>query len=183
MRAVRIPSFILCASLLALSAPAAQFRANNSSAASDTQQWTMHTVERSEAKDDAIGILREVRVGRHQGFDRVVFEFTSNRAVPTYRVEYISQPIMPGMASGEEDFKIAGKAFLDVHFDAFGHEPTTYELAKEPQKPLALRVIREIKKREDFENDMAYVLGLSARKPFRVMELSNPSRLVVDVKN
>jgi hypothetical protein len=34
----------------------------------------------------------------------------------------------------------------------------------------------------DFEGDVALVLGVSARQPFRVAEYANPSRLVVDVK-
>jgi hypothetical protein len=35
----------------------------------------------------------------------------------------------------------------------------------------------------DFEAKTAFVLGLDAKKPYRVVELQNPTRLVIDVKN
>src|SRR5690606_21910179 len=37
---------------------------------------------------NGIGLLSEVRLGRHQGFDRIVFEFAGT-AVPGYRIDWI----------------------------------------------------------------------------------------------
>jgi hypothetical protein len=35
----------------------------------------------------------------------------------------------------------------------------------------------------DFEGKVVFVLGLVSKKPYRVVELQNPTRLVVDVKH
>ena len=35
----------------------------------------------------------------------------------------------------------------------------------------------------DFEAQVAWVLGLGSPNPYRVMELENPARLVVDVRH
>ena len=188
MKAVKFFSLILCALLFLLNVPAEQLRANyvqafpDSASVSKIPKWSTRAVEKTELKDSATGILYEVRVGRQQGFDRVVFEFPKNSEVPTYRVQYITKPIEPSVGSEDLSLKISGRAFLDVHFDAFAHDYATDVQAKEPKNPLGLKLVREIKQREDFENDMAYVLGLEFRRPFRVTELSNPARLVVDIK-
>jgi len=33
----------------------------------------------------------------------------------------------------------------------------------------------------DFESDLTFVVGVNAKKPYRVIELQNPTRLVVDI--
>jgi hypothetical protein len=35
----------------------------------------------------------------------------------------------------------------------------------------------------DFEADLTFVVGLNTKKPYRVIELQNPTRLVVDIKH
>jgi hypothetical protein len=35
----------------------------------------------------------------------------------------------------------------------------------------------------DFEAKVSFVLGLNSKKPYRVVELQNPTRLIIDVKN
>ena len=35
----------------------------------------------------------------------------------------------------------------------------------------------------DFESDLTFVVGVNAKKPYRVIELQNPTRLVVDIKH
>jgi hypothetical protein len=35
----------------------------------------------------------------------------------------------------------------------------------------------------DFEAKVGFVLGLNSKKPYRVVELQNPTRLIIDVKN
>ncbi len=41
-----------------------------------------------------------VRVGRHSGYDRVVWEFPG-AGLPTYRVRYVDTPIADGSGDGE----------------------------------------------------------------------------------
>lgn len=44
------------------------------------------------------------------------------------------------------------------------------------------RVLRDIERTCDFEAVVTWVLGVSSSRPFRVTELSEPTRLVVDVE-
>jgi hypothetical protein len=125
--------------------------------------------------------LREVRTGQHAQFDRVVFEFAGSQA-PGYRVEYVEKPIVncgPG-----EVVQISGNGFLRIklmpsqaHDDA--GKATITERERAPQLP----VIKEMKLICDFEADVQWVLGLAAPNRYRVLELSNPTRLVIDVRH
>jgi hypothetical protein len=59
------------------------------------------------------GALVAVRTGRHEGFDRVTFEFEGLR--PGYQVEYVDPPITQD-ASGDV-VEVNGNAFLQVRFE------------------------------------------------------------------
>jgi hypothetical protein len=43
--------------------------------------------------------------------------------------------------------------------------------------------VRDIKTVDWFENFFSFAVGLKAKKAFRVRELSNPTRLVIDFKH
>jgi hypothetical protein len=126
-------------------------------------------------------ILKEIRTGRHPKFDRVVFEFEGNQ-IPGYRVEYVDKPVRncgPG-----EVVQVNGYGFLLVQMmPAQAHtnegQPTIKEQSYAPNLP----VIKELKSLCDFEADGQWVLGLSAPNRYRVLELSNPARLVIDVRH
>jgi hypothetical protein len=121
--------------------------------------------------------LVDVRTGRHEGFDRAVFELTG--APPYYNVEYIDTPL--GCASGEP-VEIAGAAFLQVRLEpAAGHDEegnTTFEPLE--LTPGLLSIV-ELESTCDFEGVVIWVLGLTAEVDFRVLTLEDPLRLVVDV--
>lgn len=126
-------------------------------------------------------ILKAVRTGRHQNFDRVVFEFEGNQ-LPGYRIEYVDKPVRncgPG-----EVVQIGGYGFLLVQMiPAQAHtnegQPTIKERAFAPNLPL----IKELKMLCDFEADVQWILGLSAPNRYRALELSSPARLVIDVRH
>lgn len=142
-------------------------------------EWTKKLVER---KKDGISpvTLRQVSAADQDDFDRVVFEFKDNQ-VPGYRVEYV--PIIKDEAGTVH--KLFGKAFMRVDMNpAWAHSNETgAPSVKEREKRLNLPVVIEFKQVEDFEGAVSYALGLSGRKPFRVTEMSNPARLVIDVKH
>jgi putative component of toxin-antitoxin plasmid stabilization module len=149
-------------------------------AAPTTQpEWTKKLVERKKEGISPV-TLRQVSAAEQGDFDRVVFEFKDNQ-VPGYRVEYV--PIVTDEA--ETVHKLFGKAFMRVDMNpAWAHSNETgAPSVKEREKRLNLPVVIEFKQVEDFEGVVSYALGLSGRKPFRVMEMSNPARLVIDVKH
>ena len=143
------------------------------------REWTAATVKLERASLKPV-TLRSVREGRNEGFDRVVFEFAGAQ-VPGYHLEYVDKPVTH-CASGNE-IPLAGQGFLQVRLTpAQAHEGGTVTVAERERKP-ALPVIQELKLTCDFEGEVTWVLGNASPKKFRVMELREPTRLVVDVQH
>lgn len=124
-----------------------------------------------------------VRSARHEGFDRVVFEFLGDQ-LPSYKIEYIDKPVR---ACGSGDVvPFAGDAWLSVRFSgAQAHAPggdATIPVKDRTQSP-NLSVVKDLKMICDFEAEVEWVMGNSAPNRYRVLELSKPTRLVVDIKH
>lgn len=134
-------------------------------------------------KSESVGaaILREVRVGRHAAYDRVVFEF-EGKLMPGYRIEYIDKPVR-ACGSGHV-VALRGDGWLEISFQpAMAHtengEPTIKERERSPDNP----IIRELKLTCDFETEVTWVLGVSSPNNYRVLELDDPTRLAIDIKH
>jgi hypothetical protein len=123
--------------------------------------------------------LVDVRAGRHAGFDRVVFEFRG--AVPATRhVRYVDQLVQDG--SGEP-VSVAGGAALEVAFEgANAHDDRGTPTVSPRRFSPGFSALREVAQVGDFEAGVTYGLGVDRRRPFTVSTLSNPSRLVVDIR-
>lgn len=124
--------------------------------------------------------LRAVREARHEGFDRVVFEFEGTQ-LPGYHFEYVDKPIIK-CGSGDPT-EVAGQGWLQVRLTpAQAHEggqPTVTER----ERKAGLPVIQELELTCDFEGEVTWVLGNASPNRYRVMELREPTRLVVDVRH
>jgi hypothetical protein len=136
-----------------------------------------------EGEGEPGGHLTDVRVGEHDGFTRVVFEFDGT-GIPMYRVTYADPPFA---TSGEgAEVPVDGTFFL--HVLAFPARTVDIE---DPDFPPTytgpdrfapgLGVITEVVLIDDFEAAMTWVIGLSAEKGFTVDTLTDPVRLVIDI--
>lgn len=126
-------------------------------------------------------VLREVRSARHEGFDRVVFEFDGD-APPGYRVAPTDGPVRQ-CGSGRA-VALAGDARLHVRLrPAHAHDERGEPTVKERARRLSLPKLKELKLICDFEADVEWALGLASATSYRVVELRDPSRIVVDVKH
>lgn len=122
----------------------------------------------------------EVRVGTHDGYDRVVYEVAGG-GVPGYRVGYVDQAVQDG--SGEP-VDVAGDAVLDVWLTGTGypHDTGHDEFAQDvgPREGTVVEVTRPL----TFEGMTQSVVGVAGeRRPFRVFVLQDPVRVVVDVQS
>ena len=136
--------------------------------------------------------LLAVRVGKHHGFDRIVFDLKGvavfdPKAQPTnYGVRYEKPPLE---WYGDEVIKVKGKAFVEIALyplSASAEKIVAYQrgaLIMPKQKIPNMPLIKEIKPLGWFEAEVGYIIGLKRRTPFRVQLLSNPDRLVVDFKH
>lgn len=128
-----------------------------------------------------VATLSEVRAAEHPEYDRVVFEF-ANVPLPGYHVEYATGPVYQ-CGSGDE-VSVPGAAKLIVRLEpARAHDDRGNVTIAERQRVLALPNIERLLMICDFEAQVEWVLGLAARTPYRVSELSAPPRLVVDVRH
>lgn len=147
-------------------------------AGSEEAAWTAGLTERKQPAGE-VRTLTSVRAGGHEAYDRVVFEF--KEALPGYAVEYVDAPIHH-CGSGEP-MALEGEGVLEVRFvPAQAHdEAGNVTVGKLRQQP-GLPVVKELVSSCDFEAHVTWGLGVSAPNRYRVMELSSPPRLVVDVR-
>src|SRR6266516_4810808 len=110
-------------------------------------------------------MLRAVETSSEPGYDRVVFVFAGDSA-PGYRVEY------------------ASAQHVVVRFEpASAHDERGNPAPVERDRALGLPAVREMKLVCDFEGQLEWVLGVAGASPYRVSELTGPTRVVVDMRH
>lgn len=131
--------------------------------------------------------ITDVRVGTHDGYDRIVFEFVGEGgadALPAYTVEEAEPPFHQD-GSGFP-VEVRGDEFVRIYlFGGTKLSPTgglTYTGPTEFNEEMPrLDQLIEI---GDFEAVSTWVAGLHAGDGcYRITELESPSRLVIDVEH
>jgi hypothetical protein len=124
--------------------------------------------------------LTGIRLGGHEGFDRVVFEL-GGEGVPGWQIEYVDVPTQDG--SGNR-IDVPGSAFLQVYLTGVGYPFDTgvpeYDGPRTVTAP-DVQVIRGVTTAGVYEGRAMLAIGLSEVKPYRVQRLEGPPRVVVDV--
>jgi hypothetical protein len=130
--------------------------------------------------------LLTVQTGRHECWDRVVFEF--NGTAQGYSVRYGTQVLTDGEGLDLVPYT-AGGAYLWVTLRAPAYDDghvSTIDARSGDHVANALRydTLRDVVFGGSFEGYTTFAVGVRARLPFRVMPLAGPgahSRIVVDV--
>lgn len=141
---------------------------------------TAPVVEAGSSTETAL--LTDIRVAQHDGYARVVFEFSNE--VPGYAVRYVERPVVAD-GSGEK-VEVAGSNVLLVRM-----EPALdADLGKESAPPTYLgptrfspdaKVIAELVRTGGFEAVLTWAIGMNDKVPFLVSTLDSPPRLVIDL--
>ena len=147
------------------------------------QDLPTFTTEASSADVASTGpdapILRAVRVGQHDGFDRIVFEFDAD-GLPQWHVSYIQAPVIH-CGSGDE-VAVAGAAWLQVRFNGANAHTEAGEGTSGPaRRTPGLPSLRELVRTCDFEAEVTWVAGVATQQPYRPRVLDAPARLVIDI--
>lgn len=124
--------------------------------------------------------LRAVRTAAQDGFDRLVFEF-EGETVPGYDVHRIDPPVLA--CAGEDTYEVAGAAWLTIRLlpaRAYDAETGT-QTVEDRDRTLGLPAVQQLTNVCDFEGQVEWVAGTAAADSFRVQELTDPVRIVVDV--
>lgn len=149
-------------------------------AAAPMPEWTAGRtgVRRRSA---GVATVREVRAAPNQGFDRFVVVFGAD-PVPGYRVEYVDKPVRQ-CGSGDAT-QVAGDGWLAITLhNARAHTDQGRATVQQRERALSLPVLREWEFTCDFEAEVQIVLGVASPNRYRVLELANPSRLVIDIQH
>jgi hypothetical protein len=131
--------------------------------------------DQSGGSSGVVATLTNIRPGSHagDGYDRIVFDFSGG--IPSWDLTRQESPTFVRDASGQP-VTLGGSAGLKLLFrdvDVAGGVST--------DSTPRLTSVREITQLGNFERVVSYGIGLSSSQCVRVLALSNPTRLVVDV--
>jgi hypothetical protein len=133
-------------------------------------------VERSRPRRSAAELVSVQAVDR-KGFDRVLFTFRGS--LPGYAVRYA--PEVSGQ--GGRRLPLRGQAFLEVSFEpARAHDPAGQPTFPDATLTPGYPALRQVRFAGDFEGRVLFGIGVADRDGFRVSELRDPARVVVDVR-
>jgi hypothetical protein len=172
----RMPAFVRTDST-PVAIPAAPAGTDTTPAAAPTpapgpqQAWTAGVTDRVRTVPAPV-VLNDVRVAVNDGFDRMVLEF-AGPSVPGYRVEYAGEASQCGSGDPVRVVTMRGTQ---------AHTERGQATVQPRRRRLEMPVLREYEFSCDFEGVVQVVLGVSARNRYRVLELQNPARLVVDLQ-
>ena len=126
----------------------------------------------------ATPLLKKIRGASHVGYDRVVFEFDG--PVPAdFDVSFV--PAIIGDPSGLP-VPVIGQALLGVTFSlANGHDEDG-NVFTDAITTLGLKNVIQVVRSGDFEAVLSFGIGLAKQTQFSVFTLTNPSRVVIDIK-
>jgi hypothetical protein len=153
----------------------------------DTLAGAGTTPVKASAVGNETALLERIALGRHEGYDRVVFQFTNG--LPGYRVEYVQPPLKED-GSGNP-VSVAGNAVVLVRMEpASGFDLNTGEgvlVYKGPKRidgtSAGTSVVRQLVRVGDFEAVLSWAIGLTDKVDFRVTTAASPARLIVDFRN
>lgn len=116
-----------------------------------------------------------VRIGQHDGYDRLVIEFSA--AIPSYKVQLRSGTSFTESPRGQTVTLSGTNGVLVVVHPVFNWTSYSGPFAFKPGFP----ILREARQIENFEGYQQWALGIQGTPCLRVTTLASPSRLVVDV--
>ena len=132
--------------------------------------------DKSGGSGSAAGTVSDVRVAHHNGYDRLVIGFPTANAMPQYQLNRQTTAHFVRDASGQP-VTLQGSAGIRLvlrNSDIVSGSPSDLK----PNLP----EIREVAQIGNFERVVSYGIGLATPACLRVLELSGPTRLVIDVQ-
>ncbi len=129
-----------------------------------------------------------VRVGAHNGFDRIVFEFEApspdpggKAGIPHYEIKSVKPPF--GEDPSDRPLDVYGDAFAGIVFQgATGYDIDSGKPTYTGPKVLTpgFGTLAQAVEGGDFEATLTWYLGLSRPTCWQVHELHNPDRVAID---
>jgi hypothetical protein len=134
----------------------------------------------ADPSSDAAVTVSDIRIGRQDGFDRVVFE-VGGAGTPGWDVRYVDTASSQGSGKPVD---VAGDAVLQVTLTGAGYPYATGVEEFSSSGPLSAadtEVVTEVVFDATFEGTTTAFVGTTGRAPFRVYLLEGPTRVVVEI--
>ncbi len=135
----------------------------------------------SEEEDGGNLAIRDVRAGAHEGYDRIVIELSGD-ATAGYRAGYEANPAEQGRGM---PITHPGDQALVLYVAGVGYpfELGVEDLTVGTLSPEKTGAVVQVKGVGMFEGEAQYVISIKGeRRPFRVFQLDDPQRIIVDVQ-
>ncbi len=160
---------------------AATTTAETSTSATQTPAPTGTLPADGQASTGAMLTPTNVRVGHHDGFDRVVIDL-GGTGTPGWVAEWTTDPVGPG--SGEP-IDVSGDSVLRIRITGAGYPGDTgAEFYSGPNPVDGTGVVTEVHLAGIFEGESEVFIGVDADQPsVRITVLTEPTRLVIDIAN
>lgn len=126
--------------------------------------------------------VTDVRVGKHDEFDRIAFQFAGSR-FPTLRLDAVKPPFKKDPS--DQPLTVAGKSFVLirlVYASGEGYSMSTGKATYTGPDRFTPRYDRltSLVEAGDFEAHMSWVAGFTGPPCYRVTRLASPTRYVID---
>ncbi|QNE88986.1 hypothetical protein H0194_07830 [Corynebacterium incognita] len=125
-------------------------------------------------------MVKDVRVGQHEGFERVVFELEGD-GDPGWHIDYTASPAQQGSGNA---ISYEGSTALEVNIDG-----TVYPFEMGKKDPNIGTVagaggnVKQIVSAGTFEGRSQFVIGLNKELPYSVEVLRGPTRVIIDIRS
>ncbi|MDO4928847.1 MAG: hypothetical protein Q3976_07300 [Corynebacterium sp.] len=123
-------------------------------------------------------VVTDIRVGTHDGFDRIVFDL-EGPGIPGWDINYDAEPTAQG--SGEP-VPYTGDAALNLRISGL---VLPFELGPDVNEAIGefpgAGNVTGITALGTFEGQGQFVIGLDQQHPYSVQILTEPTRLVIDI--
>ncbi|MDO5723653.1 MAG: hypothetical protein Q4P33_04545 [Flaviflexus sp.] len=120
----------------------------------------------------------EVRAGHHDGYERIVVEYTGTGTL-NWAAGYSEQAIEEGSGFVID---MAGDTFLTLWVSGIGYPNDGESIDLQPTGMDQLLTVRDVHVDAPFEGMHTVFIGLDKELPYHVQVLPDPERLVVDIK-
>ncbi len=143
--------------------------------------WLVETSEQEMVSTEGDQEITGVRIGTHDGFDRVVLDLTGDEPglgwYASFKEEAIHDP------SGDP-FDMEGDAFLELTVRGINWSKDSAERYNgDAVSGEGTELITEVQFGGLFEGYQQVVIGLRSQTAYRVFALSDPARIVIDVQH
>jgi hypothetical protein len=141
----------------------------------------------SAGKPSRTMLLTDVKPDSDTCADRVVFTFEPASEQLGYRVGYLPAKQAKTEDGSGKHLAIAGKAFLVVRFepastaDLSGAQLRVTYKGPRTFTPAGTKYVQQVTKIGDFEAILAWTIGLSEKRPFKVTSAGSPPHLTIAI--